>query len=222
VTSESHGTAPRKEDAFCEELSAIFGGIVFSAIAVFGVMGPALTYVWRDAEHLGYLVLALYPALAVSQFWVSRAYLNGMTKRELLAAIFFLADVVRTIRFGVRSVRGQITGMNIREHGDQGKKIVSAQTAIRAGVVLTLVAFVLMLFGLYSQLSMAWSAVCFAVVLWVLCSITYYWEMEAYKGGLTEDEVLRTLLGPVSIIRMVREGVREFAEMQKQDGPVTG
>jgi len=219
MTSESRNTPSRRQGAICSEPAAVWIGLALSLVAVLVIIVPAVIYVWNDSRHLGSLLLALWPSLVVTQFWASRAYRKGLSGRELFYTVFFLADVVRIIWFGIRAVRGRSATKDVREHDDRGTKIIKERTAVIIGAILTMAAFVFLLIGLKSQLSLAWSAVCLGAVLWTLCSINYYWVSEAYKGGLNGEELALTLLGPVAIIRMSRSGVQEHIE--SQDGRKT-
>jgi hypothetical protein len=194
-------------DAVVPEEVALYGGI--GATLVVGVP-LALIGIAQVLDVIGGLVWLLVAGYVVGlmvQYWTAKSYRDGLTAGELMAALVWPVDMLRTIRAGVKSQSAQPNAA--AGHNNPADALIPEGLALWGGIGLTVFVGIPMVFwGIFSVLDLLGSLVWLAVVVYVVGLMVQYWISQAYRDGLTKGEILETLVWPVATIKSIREGVK--------------
>jgi hypothetical protein len=90
-------------DALVSEQVALWGGVLLTVLVglplaifgIFSILGIIGSLVW--------LAVAVYLVGLIVQYWVSKAYLDGLTTGEVLATLAWPVATIQSIRAGVKA-----------------------------------------------------------------------------------------------------------------------
>lgn len=206
---------PSHEDnskTLIDEKTALYGGIAVSVIVGLPLAIYSISQLIATAGRLVLFFVAAYVAALVIQFWVSKSYKNGLTIKEIVYAVAWPLDVIRSIRLGMQAMRSNIPGQAPNPHiaDDKGEKVLSEKVALIAGIALTIAVFPLMLAGVTTALTVIGSLIWLGVLVYLLGALVQFWVAQSYKDGLTVNEVLLSVLWPVDMIKTIRAGVKAY------------
>lgn len=161
--------------------------------------------------HLIWLIIAVYVVALAVQFWVAQSYKNGMTKKEIVFALLWPIDVVRSIRRGLRAAMSQVPGTNYQSD-DEGKKVIDEQTSFIIGLAVSAVAAILLVVGIFQALAVIWSAFWLLVICWIIGAIVQFWVAQSWRDGLTVKELTMAAIWPLGMGAVIRAGVKKFQQ----------
>jgi hypothetical protein len=191
-------------DALVDEKTALWGGI--AATILLGL--PALLIAISGALNLGgklfWVIFSGYFIGLAVQYWTAKSYKNGLTVNETIKAVLWPVDTYQTIRAAVRKEQGKTVTVPV----DDSKTLLSETWALVAGVGVGILALVFVPLAVSSLLGAIGAVIWFAVWAYVVGVFVQFWTSQAYRDGLTRNELLLAALWPVDTFKTVRAGVK--------------
>ncbi len=188
------------------EIVAMVAGVVLTILAGTAALA-SLGDLIRVAGQLAWVLVAAYVVAIAVQFWVSESWRNGMTVKEIILAIAWPIDVIRSLRLGLRAARGKMA-MSQKVNDDTGEKVLGETAAKMFGMAVLVLATGLGFIGIVTAFSVLGSLIYLAIVVWAVGAIVQFWVAESWRDGLTTGEILLALAWPIDMYKTIRAGVR--------------
>lgn len=205
---------PSSEDdstTLLQQTPAVVVGVVATLVGA-GLAYVGLGQLKDTIGHLIWLLIALYVVALTAQFWVAQSYKNGMTSKEIIFALIWPLDVVRSIRRGVAAARSNIPGRAGYTSDDNGPKVITEGVAFAIGIVVSLAAVVLLFVGISAAWGVFWSVFWLLVITWVVGGIVQFWVAQSWRDGLTVKELTMAAIWPLGMASVIRAGVKKFRQ----------
>lgn len=152
------------------------------------------------------LLLASYVVWLLLCFWVSNAYEDGLTWKEVgLVALWPLA-LLQNMRRGVKVLKGYAP--ESPERNGFRRRPFNENWAFCLGVNGTVATAYWWKKVVIGTIDVTPDFMLMAGFMWVLGMVVYFWTAEAWRNGLTLKEVLLVLLWPVGMLIVAAQGVR--------------
>jgi hypothetical protein len=186
---------------------AVVIGVV-AAILALGVAGWAALEVVGVAFKLIPFVIALYLTFGLVQFWVSKAYRDGLTVNEIILAAAWPVDVYKKIRTGLKLREASSTTVNSTVTEDNSNTVLSTKLAVIVGVVASVLVALFDAWVLSGIVGVAFQVIVLLAAIWIVGLVVHFWVSQAWKDGLTVKELLLAVLWPVDILKIGIQAAR--------------
>lgn len=210
MSSRSYSSAQAGGGAQAKQWLAVAGGAAATLLAIWAVF-QALGQIIDVVRNLAWLLVAGYTVAIALYFWASRCYRDGLTGKELLFAAFWPVALLRSIRRGVDALREEVTGLRTtrtREASDE--VIVSGGWARILGVFITGFSVLLFFKGIHAAIGVTTGLIVLSALIWMIGMVVQFWVAEAWRGGITGQDVIMVVLWPVGMARVIIAGVKRF------------